>query len=57
MIFSYLDAGSGSLLLQALVGGFAGLAVAFKAWRGKLKQRRGVEEPEVGDEAHLTSES
>lgn len=56
MIFGYLDAGSGSLLLQALVGGFAGLAVAFKAWRGKLKQRRGVEESEAS-EAHLTSES
>ena len=30
MIFAYLDAGSGSLLLQALIGGVAGLVVFFK---------------------------
>jgi hypothetical protein len=30
MIFAYLDAGSGSLLLQALIGGIAGLVVFFK---------------------------
>jgi hypothetical protein len=27
LVFGYLDAGSGSLLLQMLVGGIAGLAV------------------------------
>ena len=36
MIFAYLDAGSGSLLLQALLGGLAGIAVAFKAWRARI---------------------
>jgi hypothetical protein len=36
MIFGYLDAGSGSLILQAILGGAAGIAVAFKAWKAKL---------------------
>ena len=30
MMFAYLDAGSGSLLLQALIGGVAGLVVFMK---------------------------
>ena len=30
MILAYLDAGSGSLLLQALIGGLAGVAVFLK---------------------------
>lgn len=33
-VFAYLDPGSGSLLLQALVGGGAGIAVFFRhLWR------------------------
>jgi hypothetical protein len=33
-IFGYLDAGSGSLLLQLLLGGFAAIGVAAKLyWR------------------------
>jgi hypothetical protein len=36
MFLAYLDAGSGSLILQAILGGAAGIAVAFKAWRSKL---------------------
>jgi hypothetical protein len=39
MIFGYLDAGSGSLLLQALIGGLAGIGVAYKAMRMKLARR------------------
>jgi hypothetical protein len=31
-IFGYLDAGSGSVILQALVGGFAAVAVTAKLW-------------------------
>lgn len=34
MIFAYLDANSGSLLVSALAAGFAGIAVVLKfAWR------------------------
>jgi hypothetical protein len=47
-VLSYLDAGSGSLLLQLLVGGVAGAAafVRFKwgRWRG-----RGVEATNADD--------
>lgn len=35
--FAYLDAGSGSMLVQLLLGGFAGLAVIVKLyWRRLL---------------------
>ena len=32
MIFGYLDPGSGSVILQAIVGGFAAVAVTAKLW-------------------------
>lgn len=58
MIFGYLDAGSGSLLLQAILGGVAGLGVAFKAWRGRFSRRREDESGvEIEDETPLTSET
>ena len=31
-IFGYLDPGSGSVILQAIVGGFAAVAVTAKLW-------------------------
>ena len=40
MIFAYLEPGTGSLILQALLGGFAGVVVAYKAWRAKLAGRK-----------------
>jgi hypothetical protein len=40
MIFGYLDPGTGSLILQALLGGIAGLAVAFKAWKSRFSLSR-----------------
>ena len=43
MIFGYLDPGTGSLILQAVVGGLAGIGVAYKAWRSKLG--RGAAKP------------
>ncbi len=36
MILGYLDAGSGSLILQAVLGGIAGLVVAGRAWKARL---------------------
>lgn len=49
-ILAYLDAGSGSLIIQALVAGFAGVAVFAKyRWR-KLRQIFGGEqEPDPED--------
>ena len=35
-IFAYLDAGSGSMIVQLLLGGFAAVAVSIKLWWGRL---------------------
>lgn len=55
MLFAYLDAGSGSLILQAVLGGIAGIVVAGRAWKARLlgkKSDRGGEDssPEPQDE-------
>jgi hypothetical protein len=42
MLFGYLDAGSGSLILQAILGGAAGILVAFKAWKARLTGKRAL---------------
>jgi hypothetical protein len=52
MIFAYLDAGSGSLLLQAILGGLAGLAVAFKAWKARITGKKAVQEALADAEGH-----
>ncbi len=62
MIFAYLDAGSGSLLLQALLGGAAGIAVAFKAWRARIAGKAAMAaadevDTDSIDESALTAES
>ena len=44
MIFAYLDAGSGSLILQAILGGAAGILVAFKAWKARLMGKEAIAE-------------
>jgi hypothetical protein len=40
-LFAYLDAGTGSILLQALMGGFAGLMVLIRLARQVVLNRRG----------------
>ncbi len=58
MIFGYLDAGSGSLILQAILGGAAGILVAFKAWKARLIGKRAMTEGNgETDEQTVTSES
>lgn len=54
-VLAYLDAGSGSLILQLLAGGFAALAVTFKLWWHRvlhiLRIRRTEEQkPAVGSD-------
>ncbi len=49
-LFAYLDAGSGSLILQAILGGLAGIAVAFKAWKARMVGRRAAESTETNAE-------
>jgi hypothetical protein len=50
---AYLDAGSGSLILQLLAGGFAALAVTAKLWWRRLlnllRIRRTEEQPVSSD--------
>lgn len=58
MLFAYLDAGSGSLILQAILGGAAGIAVAFKAWKARLVGKQAVADSEsTHDEQTVTRES
>jgi hypothetical protein len=58
MLFAYLDAGSGSLILQALLGGAAGILVAFKAWKARLMGKGAVAEAEAeADEPAVSTES
>jgi hypothetical protein len=62
MIFGYLDAGSGSLLLQALIGGLAGIGVAYKAMRMKMARRNLEAEPaddgvDTAEDTALSTES
>lgn len=58
MIFGYLDAGSGSLLLQAILGGAAGILVAFKAWKARLTGKKSASTTESSpDEKAAASES
>lgn len=39
LFFAYLDPGSGSMLLQLLLGGIAGVAVAGKMYWHRIKAR------------------
>lgn len=58
MIFGYLDAGSGSLILQAILGGAAGIAVAFKAWKARVMGKKAtVVAEESGTDQPVTTES
>jgi len=60
MVFGYLDAGSGSLILQAILGGLAGIAVAFKAWKARMMGKKAIAEAEteaISDETPVNTES
>lgn len=35
--FSYLDGGTGSLILQFVIGGIAGVLIFLKMWWGKIR--------------------
>lgn len=38
-MFSYLDAGTGSMIITAIAGGVAGIGVAGKMWIQRLKSK------------------
>ena len=52
MLFAYLDAGTGSMLLQIAMGGFAGLMVMSRlAWQSLFRRGTGsVHTSEVADD-------
>ncbi len=45
-VFAYLDPGTGSMLVQLLVGGLAALAVAVKLWWYKILRVLRIRKPE-----------
>jgi len=49
-ILAYLDPGSGSVLLQALLGGIAAAAVAGKLWWGRILTILRIRKPETDSE-------
>ncbi|MDX6698852.1 MAG: hypothetical protein QOE65_2249 [Solirubrobacteraceae bacterium] len=54
MFFGYLDPGSGSVILQAIVGGFAALAVTAKLWWRRVTgifRRNRDEDPAAPEES------
>ena len=54
MIFGYLDPGSGSVILQAIVGGAAALAVTGKLW---WRRFTGLFRRDRDEEARASEES
>lgn len=57
MFLGYLDAGSGSLILQAILGGAAGILVAFKAWKARLMGKQAIAEVEGETEETVATDS
>jgi len=49
ILLAYIDPGTGSILLQALLGGIAGLAVFLKTTGRRLFRRRPQEPAETTD--------
>jgi hypothetical protein len=48
--FAYLDAGSGSMILQIILGGFAALAVSMKLYWRRLTTFLRIRKPEAEPE-------
>ena len=49
-LFAYLDPGSSTLIIQAVLGGTAGAAVLFKTMGNKFKRKNKTEEGAVASE-------
>lgn len=53
-MFSYLDAGTGSMIVTAIAGGIAGIGVAGKMWLQRIKSkvsRKPADETEASTDA------
>jgi hypothetical protein len=49
--FAYLDAGSGSMILQIILGGFAAIAVSMKLYWRRITTFLRIRKPEPESEA------
>lgn len=57
MILGYLDPGTGSLIMQAILGGLAGAAIFFRAGRQRFFGRNKTETvPPIEEEPATTSD-
>lgn len=57
-MFAYLDPGTGSIVLQVIVGGFAGLAVFFKMFGRRIMfWKKSDNELTPGDDAEATTDA
>lgn len=56
MIAAYLDPGTGSLIMQAILGGLAGIAVFFRAGRRRLFGKPKVEPTAEQEASPITDE-
>jgi hypothetical protein len=55
--FAYLDPGTGTLIVQALLGGTAGVAVLFKTKRSRLVKKNRAVEAEQATNQQATNQS
>ena len=55
--FAYLDPGTGTLIVQALLGGTAGVAVLFKTKRSRLARKNKAAEADQETEPSNADES
>ena len=59
-MFSYLDAGTGSMIVTAIAGGVAGIGVAAKMGMQRFKAKftgKGGQEPDAGESTNGDSSS
>lgn len=56
-LFAYLDPGSGSVLLQALLGGVAAIAITGKLWWHRLLTLLRIRKPDDGEAKPASDES
>jgi hypothetical protein len=54
-VLAYLDAGSGSMILQLLLGGFAALGVALKMYWNRVLRFLRIRKDDPAEEAPVTA--
>ena len=54
-MFSYLDAGTGSMIITAIAGGIAGIGVAGKMWFQRLRSKVTGKSADAGESTEPSS--